>query len=76
MLFCVIRRFAERKKGRNISFYGSMIFHAGMLAWILSTALMPIIGFYASVALPEGLTVDVGNERFAVIDSRGIGRYP
>ena len=76
MLFCVIKRFAERKKSRNISFYGSMIFHAGMLAWILSTALMPVIGFYASVALPQGFTVDIGNGRFAVIDSRGIGDIP
>ncbi len=64
---CTLKRLwgSDRK---NLSFGGSVVFHAGMLAVIASTTVGATVSMYGRVALPKGVTVTVGDDVFSKID--------
>lgn len=63
ILLCSIRRLCSEKYRTHIV-WGSFIFHLGMLIIIMTTAYGTTTRFLVNVTLPEGLSLDLGNEQF------------
>ena len=64
---CIVKRFLAVGSRRNLKFWGSVVFHIGLLVIIAAASLGPIIRFWATVVLPQGKTVNMGDKTFAVI---------
>lgn len=69
--FCIARRVksAFLQNAVDLRFLGSVIFHIGMLVVIVSISLGTIMRFDAGVALPQGITVNMLNDKFVNINS-------
>jgi cytochrome c biogenesis protein ResB len=67
--FCTIKRVVDRVKGRGIGFWGSVVFHSGLLIIIAATFIAPITRFWATVVLPQGMNVNLEDGQFAAIHS-------
>lgn len=67
MAFCAGRRVAAANTKRDVRFWGSMIFHGGMLIIIAAASLSHLTQFFASVALPQGVLVSLDNKSFSTI---------
>lgn len=60
--FCTIKRTLARPVVREAGFWGSFVFHIGLLTVIAATSLGPFTRFWATVVLPQGLTVTLEEE--------------
>jgi cytochrome c biogenesis protein ResB len=61
---------AKRLKGRtskDARFWGSFIFHIGMLVVIATTTFGTLTGFFGRTFLPEGVSVPLGNNDLSTI---------
>lgn len=75
--FCTIKRAFSGTTRRNQAFWGSMVFHLGLLIVIAATSLGPLTRFWATVVLPQGVTVGLEDEQFATIHSTpALGETP
>jgi cytochrome c biogenesis protein ResB len=75
--FCTLKRVFASDTQRDIRFWGSFVFHIGLLTVIAAAALGPITRFWATVVLPQGVMVNLENEQFAVVHSTpALGRMP
>lgn len=57
------------RAGWNVKFSGSVIFHIGLLMIIAVVSLQPFVGFWATIVLPQGITVNTLGEDFVSIHS-------
>ena len=71
--FCTLRRVLARRGRWGLAFSGSMVFHLGLLVIIAATAMGLLVRFWAAVALLDGITVTLEDERYAVIHSVPLG---
>jgi len=62
-LICTIERLI-RKKRKDIGFWGSMIFHAGLLSIIIAAIITKVTLFEGEVLLTEGYTFPLGREGY------------
>lgn len=71
--FCIVKRIIARGAGWDRGFCGSFIFHAGLLVIIAAASIGPLTRFWATVILPQGMTVSMEDKAFAVIRNIPIG---
>jgi cytochrome c biogenesis protein ResB len=75
--FCTLKRVLEGGRGRKTGFWGSVVFHIGLLTVIVATSLGPLTRFYATIILPQGITVNILDEEFVGIHSTPVwGEVP
>jgi cytochrome c biogenesis protein ResB len=75
--FCTVKRVFAGATRRDVGFWGSFVFHIGLLTVIFATALGPLTRFYATVVLPQGVTVNIEDKFLAHIRSNPVvGEVP
>ncbi|MHC4278131.1 MAG: cytochrome c biogenesis protein ResB [Planctomycetota bacterium] len=67
--FCTLKRVFAGATKRDVGFWGSFVFHIGLLMVIVATSLGPLTRFWATVALPQGMTVNMEDGQFATVHS-------
>ena len=74
---CIIRRFRVTKRGYDYKFWGSIVFHIGMLVLIVAVFMGSFTRFGATVVLPLGMTVSLLDKDFVGMDSSSfVGEIP
>jgi cytochrome c biogenesis protein ResB len=63
---CIVKRLKDRPS-KDARFWGSFIFHIGMLAIIATTTFGTLTGFFGRTVLPEGVSVPLGNNDLSTI---------
>ena len=66
-LLCTIERLIRTKK-KDIGFWGSMVFHAGLLSIIVAAMITKVTLFEGEVLLTEGFDFPLGREGYIRID--------
>ena len=67
LVVCVSKRFLSTTT-RGLRFWGSVVFHLGMIVIIIAAIVSPLSRFYAVVILPEDVHVDVSNRDFFFVE--------
>ncbi|MHC4278309.1 MAG: cytochrome c biogenesis protein ResB, partial [Planctomycetota bacterium] len=67
--FCTLKRVLAAATRRDIGFWGSFVFHVGILTVIVATSLGPLTRFYATVLLPQGMAVNLDDGQFTTVHS-------
>lgn len=64
---CTVNRITACKLKRDIRFWGSTTFHIGMLVIIAATSLGYLTRFFAVLDLPQGVSVELADKKFATV---------
>jgi len=73
IFLCIVSRIATCRQRRNVRFWGSVVFHIGMLIVIMATSIGVLTRFFAVVALPQGVLVSIDNKDLSTIHEKPLG---
>jgi cytochrome c biogenesis protein ResB len=76
ILLCLIKRIIKEGKGSGLHFYGSILFHLGMLVIIFGGSLGYLTRFNAVFVLPQGETISMDSELSTVLLSSEFATPP
>lgn len=71
---CIANRMRKGSSRRNTVFWGSVVFHMGMLIVIAATSIGPLTRFSATATLPQGVLVATDDKRFFAIHENSLGQ--
>ncbi len=75
LTICTLRRLKTRRK--DLRFIGSMLFHGGLMIWIITLFLAPFVRFYANLTLLQDVETDLSDKDSVTIVERPVyGELP